>query len=106
MKILFRIFFLLLVIVALPGLAFSHATPVQYVPAASSVLSQAPAEVQIHFSEGVEPHVSSIAVLGPDGSRVDLVNSGVDPADRRVLSREPQGRRQRNLHGFMAGYFG
>jgi copper transport protein len=68
----------------LPELAFAHATPIQYVPAASSVLSKAPAEVQIHFSERVEPRASSIIVLAPDGSRADLSNSGPDPADPRV----------------------
>ena len=72
------------VIAALPEFAFAHATPIQYVPAASSVLSQAPAEVQIHFSERVEPRVSSITVLAPDGSRADLSNSAADPADPRV----------------------
>ncbi len=56
----------------------------QYVPGASSVLSKAPAEVQIHFSERVEPRASSIIILAPDGSRADLSNSGPDPADPRV----------------------
>ncbi|MFI5202021.1 MAG: copper resistance CopC/CopD family protein, partial [Candidatus Kapaibacterium sp.] len=83
MKIILRVFFFSLAISTLPELAYAHATPIQYVPAASSVLSQAPAEVQIHFSERVEPRVSSITVLGPDGSRVDLANSGVDRADPR-----------------------
>ena len=73
-----------IVISILPELAFAHATPIQYVPAASSVLSKAPAEVQIHFSERVEPRASSIIVLAPDGSRADLSNSAPDPADPRV----------------------
>ena len=72
-----------IVILLLPHFAFAHATPVQYVPAASSVLSKAPAEVQIHFSERVEPRASSIIVLAPDGSRADLSNSGPE-ADPRV----------------------
>jgi copper transport protein len=73
-----------LVISILPETAFAHATPLRYVPAASSVLSQAPAEIQIHFSERVEPRVSSITVLAPDGLRADLSNSGADPADPRI----------------------
>jgi copper transport protein len=73
-----------IVISILPELAFAHATPIQYVPAASSVLSKAPAEVQIHFSERVEPRASSIIVLAPDGSRADLSDSAPDPADPRV----------------------
>ena len=65
-------------------LVFAHATPIQYVPAASSLLSQPPSEVQIRFSERVEPRVSSIVVLGPDGSRVDLSNSAADAADPKT----------------------
>jgi methionine-rich copper-binding protein CopC/putative copper export protein len=84
LKITLGVFFFFLAIWTLPELAFAHATPIQYVPAASSVLSQAPAGVQIHFSERVEPRVSSITVFGPDGSRADLSNSGVDPANPRV----------------------
>jgi copper transport protein len=73
-----------LVISVLPESAFGHATPIRYIPAASSVLSQTPSEVQIHFSERVEPRVSSITVLAPDGSRADLANSAPDPADPRI----------------------
>ena len=80
----FRVFCFSIVISILPELAFAHATPIQYVPAASSVLSKAPPEVQIHFSERVEPRASSIIVLAPDGSRADLSNSAPDPADPRV----------------------
>ncbi len=81
---IFRVFCLSFLIAALPEFAFAHATPIKYVPAASSVLAQAPTEVQIHFSERVEPRVSSITVLAPDGSRADLSNSEADPADPRV----------------------
>jgi methionine-rich copper-binding protein CopC/putative copper export protein len=80
----FRVFCFSILISILPKLAFAHATPIQYVPAASSVLSKAPAEVQIHFSERIEPRASSIIVLAPDGSRADLSNSAPDPADPRV----------------------
>src|SRR5258707_9269112 len=83
-KIIFLLFFPLLLIALIPGLLWAHATPIQYIPAGSSVLSQAPAEVQIHFSERVEPRVSSIAVLGPDGSRADIQNSEIDPANPRA----------------------
>ena len=73
-----------IIISILPEVGFAHATPLQYVPAASSVLSKAPAEVQIRFSERVEPRASSIVVLAPDGSRADLSNSGPDRADPRI----------------------
>ena len=83
-RTIFRVFCLSLLIAALPEFAFAHATPIQYIPAASSVLAQVPTEVQIHFSERVEPRVSSITVLAPDGSRADLSNSAADPADPRI----------------------
>src|ERR1700730_2900433 len=82
--LILRAFCFSLIISILPESAFAHATPIQYVPAASSVLSQAPSEVQIHFSERVEPRVSSITVLAPDGSRADLANSTPDPAEPRI----------------------
>ncbi len=85
LEIVFRGLLCSFVIAAIPGLAFAHATPILYVPAASSVLTQAPSGIQIHFSERIEPRVSSITVLGPDGSRVDLANSGPDAADPRVF---------------------
>jgi len=81
-----RIFCLLLISATLTGQAFAHATPLQYVPAASSVLSQAPTTIQIHFSERIEPRVSNITVLAPDGSRADLSNSALDSADPRIYS--------------------
>ena len=83
-NLIFPAIYLLLAVSALPEFAFAHATPIQYLPAASSVLLRAPAEVQIHFSERVEPRVSSIVVIAPDGSRADLSDSGADPADPRV----------------------
>ena len=85
-----RLFLFLLILpvmtAALADQAFAHATPLQYVPAASSVLSQAPAKVQIHFSERIEPRVSNITVLAPDGSRADLSNSALDRVDPRIYS--------------------
>ena len=83
--LIFRVLGFALVLTTLPQSALAHATPVQYVPAASSVLSRAPAEVQIHFSERIEPRVSSIVVIAPDGSRADRSNSAADPADPRVF---------------------
>ncbi len=83
-SILLIVFSPFLAVLTQPKLALAHATPIRYVPEASSVLSQAPAEVQIHFSERVEPHVSSIIVFAPDGSRVDFANAALDRADPRI----------------------
>src|SRR5580704_11539251 len=84
-KLILKVFLVTLALSALPTIVFAHATPIRYIPAASSLLAQAPAEVEIHFSERVEPRVSSILVLAPDGSRADLSNSAVDPADHRTF---------------------
>jgi methionine-rich copper-binding protein CopC/putative copper export protein len=83
-RFIFRVICFVLALSTFPKLSFAHATPIQYVPAASSVLSQAPKEVQIRFSERLEPRVSSILVTAPDGSRADASNSAADPADPRV----------------------
>ena len=83
-RFIFRVICFVLALSTLPKLSFAHATPIQYVPGASSVLSQAPKEVQIRFSERLEPRVSSILVTAPDGSRADVSNSAADPADPRV----------------------
>src|SRR5713101_5939078 len=74
---------LALFVIALPTLCFGHATPLQYIPEASSVLSRTPQEVIIHFSERVEPNVSSVIVIAPDGSRAEL-KGGIDGDDPRT----------------------
>src|SRR5436853_176058 len=62
-EIIFALVLLPFVILTLPTPAFAHATPIQYVPDASSVLSQPPAEVRIHFSEPVEPNVAGLVLF-------------------------------------------
>lgn len=83
--LIIRCICILAVAVVLPEAASAHATPIQSVPAASSVLAALPAEVRISFSERIEPRTSTIVVLAQDGSRADLANVSVDPADPRVL---------------------
>ena len=92
-NITFRVFCLSLLISALPELAFAHATPIQYIPAASSVLPQAPAEVQIHFSERVEPRVSSIIVLGSRWFARRSFQFRSRPGGSQSLPRGPERRR-------------
>jgi methionine-rich copper-binding protein CopC len=47
------------------------------VPAANATVSAAPATVQVTFTETVQTQGSSLAVLGPGGSRVDVGDSRV-----------------------------
>jgi methionine-rich copper-binding protein CopC len=53
------------------GAAGAHALLRSAVPAAGSTLATAPAEVIIGYSEGVEPHFSTIVVQNAKGERVD-----------------------------------
>lgn len=57
---------------------FAHATPIEYAPAASSVLQETPDEVTIYFSERVEPSASSMVLYGPTGEKIDVGPAQVD----------------------------
>lgn len=54
--------------VALPALAFAHAHLKTSNPAADATLAQAPAEVAITFTEGLEPRFSTIEVTDAHGT--------------------------------------
>ncbi len=68
----------------LPLQAWAHATPTQYLPAAESVQSAAPAEISIRFTERIEPEVSTITVFDPNGQRTQS-QATVSKEDRRTL---------------------
>jgi copper transport protein len=77
---------LLLVIVALFSAwavvpVHAHALLLRSNPAANAVLAQAPAQVELYFSEAVEPGLSTISVLDSNGKAVDLGDVRVDPND-------------------------
>lgn len=52
--------------------SFAHPIYVDSDPRAFQSISEAPPEVSVSFSEAIELSYSSIRVLGPDGSRVDM----------------------------------
>src|SRR5690606_2346049 len=52
--------------------SFAHPVYVDSTPGAFESVSSSPGEVQVVFSEAIELPYSSIRVLGPDGSRVDM----------------------------------
>src|SRR5690606_31141425 len=52
--------------------SFAHPVYVDSTPGAFESVSSSPGEVQVFFSEAIELPYSSIRVLGPDGSRVDM----------------------------------
>ena len=69
-----------------PRTAEAHANLVESDPAANSVLTAAPDEVRIRFTEPLEDDLSRIQVFDSRGSRVDRDDSAVDPRDPPVMS--------------------
>lgn len=65
----------------LPLLATAHATPVQYIPAADTELTEPPEEVAIRFSERPEPDLSQLRVFSPEGQAVYTSEAAVDVDD-------------------------
>jgi copper transport protein len=62
-------------------LASAHALLVRSNPAANAVLEQAPAQVELYFSEPLEPKLSSISVVDSNLLIVDAGDVRVDSAD-------------------------
>jgi copper transport protein len=58
--------------------AYAHALLIRSNPAANAVLAEAPAQVELFFSESVEAGLSSITVLDSTGKAVDLGDARVD----------------------------
>ena len=78
-------------------LASAHALLVRSVPAANAVLETAPVQVELFFSESLEPKLSSIRV-------VDSSNLTVDAGDVRVDSADPT-RMTVTLHALSDGVY-
>ena len=61
--------------------ALAHALLLRSIPDANAALDRAPAQVELFFSEALDPSFSKITVLGSTGTAVDVGDSRVDPAD-------------------------
>ena len=72
----------LLLTVASP--VWAHAKPEQMSPQANQVVA-APKEVQIDFSEALEPSFSSIEVLNAKGTQVNTASAKVDAKAEKTL---------------------
>lgn len=70
----------------LPSAAWAHATPVEYQPAASATLPEAPTQVRIRFSERPERAATFIEVLDAAGDRVNDGGISIDPQDPYAVS--------------------
>ncbi len=66
--------------------ALAHAVLLRATPSGSQTLAQAPDQVQLLFSEPLNPEFSNVQVLDAAGARVDLDNSQIDPTNDRLLS--------------------
>jgi hypothetical protein len=64
--------------------AFAHAQLQDAVPPVGGTVTSA-SQVRLHFSEGVEPHFSSISLKNEGGAEVAHGKPAVDPADNSVL---------------------
>jgi len=61
--------------------ALAHALLLRSIPDANVALDRAPAQVELFFSESLDPSFSKVTVLGSTGTAVDVGDSRVDPAD-------------------------
>lgn len=75
-----------LLLVGLPGAAHAHAQLLRSVPPARAVVSQAPARVELRFSDEVELAFSTFAVVDGAGTRVDLDDAARHPDDPHLVS--------------------
>jgi copper transport protein len=64
---------------ALP--VFAHAVLVRSVPEANAVLKTAPAQIELFFSEQLDPTFSAISVFSADGALIDNKDARVDASD-------------------------
>ena len=86
MSILLTCISCLSLVLCVPTSAWPHARLVKSVPASRAVLSKAPAQVQLWFSERLEARFCHLSVWNAEGQRVDSGDTQVDPADPKKLS--------------------
>jgi methionine-rich copper-binding protein CopC len=66
-------------------LAFAHAHPTQQTPAPDATV-EAPHEVAIEFTEGLEPAFSTLTVTNAAGKLVNSAKSAVDANNKKHMS--------------------
>ena len=80
-----RVLFAIPFILASAGVALAHAHLKKAEPPINSVVTTAPVEVVIYFTESVEPKFSSIEVQNAHGQRVDKGETRTAPGDATRL---------------------
>jgi copper resistance protein C len=78
---------IILLLICMPGLTRleAHAFLERAEPAVGSTVQTSPSEVQIRFTENIEPAVSSIQVLDASGKEVDKRDLHLDRSDHALL---------------------
>lgn len=71
------------------SIAWAHAYPTVSVPADGATVREAPREVRIQFTEGVEIEFSQIAVKGPGGEKVSRGNPRRIAEDTIAVDMQP-----------------
>jgi copper transport protein len=83
---LFTVIVVLLILLAAATPVLAHALLLRSIPAENATLDRAPAQIELFFSETLEPSFSSISVLDSNGLSVDNADSKVDSADSTHLT--------------------
>jgi len=72
-------------LLATAQLALAHAHPTQQTPAPDATV-EAPHEVTIDFTEGLEPAFSTLTVVDAAGKQVNSAKSAVDATNKKHMS--------------------
>ena len=64
----------------------AHAELARSIPEANAALDRSPAQVELVFTEAVEPSFSTVTVLDSNGNRVDNGDARLDPGDLTRLT--------------------
>ena len=73
-------------LLAAPSIALAHALLSQAAPAVDGTVKEPPTQVEITFSQAVEPRFSSITVAGSSGARMDKQDVHAVAGDARRLA--------------------
>jgi copper transport protein len=59
----------------------AHAVLVNSIPADNATLMTPPSQVELFFSETIDPNLSKVSVMDANGKRVDAADAHLDPSD-------------------------
>ncbi len=85
-----------------PSIAFAHAQLRQADPPVGSVVHSPPAQMELTFSEAIEPRFSTVAVTDAAGLQVDKHDLHAMPGDAKRLAVGLGHFAARRLHGRVA----